>query len=49
MCSAVTGSASMLLKSARGSRAIQQRLRQQGFNVTPLIDVSVLEAPTTEH
>jgi len=30
----------------RITRAIQRRLLQQGFNVTPLIDVSVLDAPT---
>lgn len=31
----------------RITRAIQTRLLNQGFNVTPLIDVSVLEAPTS--
>jgi uncharacterized membrane protein len=29
----------------RLTRAIQTHLLEQGFNVTPLIDVSVLEAP----
>jgi uncharacterized membrane protein len=30
------------------TRAIQTRLLEQGFNVTPLIDVSVLEAPNSK-
>ena len=33
----------------RLTRAIQTRLLEQGFNVTPLIDVSVLEPPTSSN
>lgn len=33
---------------SRITRAIQTHLLEQGFNVTPLIDVSVLEAPNSK-